>query len=237
MAEAMCAETSTPAAAAAAAAASYGSPLCASSPHSARQAEALDALRTAFQAQVAISEARAATQQSALDHAFRRAEALQLELAALQTAKASHPVLIADLQAQLEHARALISELRVESKADQKRLAASDAALQALRSELASVSRDLEKVSGAAEALRAKLHPRSDLQREQQLEENVEALESELYCPLCNQARKRDTVLAGCGHVFCCECVAELEANRNRKCPSCATKFTSGDKLTIFLTG
>ncbi|KAL2258606.1 hypothetical protein VTK26DRAFT_8024 [Humicola hyalothermophila] len=61
-----------------------------------------------------------------------------------------------------------------------------------------------------------------------------EALRNLVICTVCRSEFK-NTILKGCGHVFCSKCVDDRLANRMRKCPSCNKAFDRSDAIPAHL--
>lgn len=53
-------------------------------------------------------------------------------------------------------------------------------------------------------------------------------------CSICKKDFK-NTIIRGCGHIFCRGCVDDRLANRMRKCPNCNKAFDKNDIMTIHL--
>ncbi|KAI0165834.1 hypothetical protein GGR57DRAFT_138296 [Xylariaceae sp. FL1272] len=64
--------------------------------------------------------------------------------------------------------------------------------------------------------------------------EEEEMLRSMATCSICKKDFK-NTVIRGCGHIFCRGCVDDRLANRMRKCPNCNKAFDKSDIMTIHL--
>ncbi|KAI0873052.1 BRE1 E3 ubiquitin ligase-domain-containing protein [Hypoxylon argillaceum] len=64
--------------------------------------------------------------------------------------------------------------------------------------------------------------------------EEEEMLRSMATCSICKKDFK-NTILRGCGHIFCRGCVDDRLANRMRKCPNCNKAFDKNDIMTIHL--
>jgi len=62
--------------------------------------------------------------------------------------------------------------------------------------------------------------------------EEEEALRGMVICSICRD-RFKNTVLKGCGHAFCSNCVELRITNRMRKCPTCNKAFDKTDAMTI----
>lgn len=54
-----------------------------------------------------------------------------------------------------------------------------------------------------------------------------------IRCSQCN-TRNKDCLLTKCLHLYCRRCIEYNLSQRNRKCPSCFTKFTSEDVRTFY---
>ncbi|KAK3934930.1 BRE1 E3 ubiquitin ligase-domain-containing protein [Diplogelasinospora grovesii] len=61
-----------------------------------------------------------------------------------------------------------------------------------------------------------------------------EMLRNLVLCSVC-RSNFKNTILKGCGHVFCNECVDNRVANRMRKCPSCNKAFDRSDAMPAHL--
>ncbi|KAI1117069.1 BRE1 E3 ubiquitin ligase-domain-containing protein [Nemania sp. NC0429] len=64
--------------------------------------------------------------------------------------------------------------------------------------------------------------------------EEEEMLRSMATCSICKKDFK-NTIIRGCGHIFCRGCVDDRLANRMRKCPNCNKAFDKNDIMTIHL--
>ncbi|KAK4099054.1 BRE1-domain-containing protein [Parathielavia hyrcaniae] len=64
--------------------------------------------------------------------------------------------------------------------------------------------------------------------------EEEEALRNLVICSVC-RSNFKNTILKGCGHVFCNSCVDDRLANRMRKCPSCNKAFDRSDAMAAHL--
>ncbi|GAP87442.1 putative E3 ubiquitin-protein ligase BRE1 [Rosellinia necatrix] len=64
--------------------------------------------------------------------------------------------------------------------------------------------------------------------------EEEEMLRSMATCSICKKDFK-NTMIRGCGHIFCRGCVDDRLANRMRKCPNCNKAFDKNDIMTIHL--
>lgn len=54
-------------------------------------------------------------------------------------------------------------------------------------------------------------------------------------CNVC-KTREKDSLLSGCGHMFCRECLDDYQRNRKRHCPQCKKGFSKKDIISIFLS-
>ncbi|KAI1815287.1 E3 ubiquitin-protein ligase-like protein [Poronia punctata] len=64
--------------------------------------------------------------------------------------------------------------------------------------------------------------------------EEEEMLRNMATCSICKKDFK-NTIIRGCGHIFCRGCVDDRLANRMRKCPNCNKAFDKSDIMTIHL--
>ncbi|KAK3333143.1 BRE1 E3 ubiquitin ligase-domain-containing protein [Cercophora scortea] len=64
--------------------------------------------------------------------------------------------------------------------------------------------------------------------------EEEEMLRNLVLCSVC-RSNFKNTILKGCGHVFCNECVDARLANRMRKCPTCNKAFDRSDAMAAHL--
>lgn len=65
------------------------------------------------------------------------------------------------------------------------------------------------------------------------LKEELELYKNYYYCSVC-RVNRNDTVLSGCGHITCRECVDKNVKSRSRKCPACSQSFATGDIVSVF---
>ncbi|RYC61990.1 hypothetical protein CHU98_g4207 [Xylaria longipes] len=64
--------------------------------------------------------------------------------------------------------------------------------------------------------------------------EEEEMLRNMATCSICKKDFK-NTIIRGCGHIFCRGCVDDRLANRMRKCPNCNKAFDKNDIMPIHL--
>ncbi|KAI0481716.1 ubiquitin ligase protein BRE1 [Xylaria cf. heliscus] len=64
--------------------------------------------------------------------------------------------------------------------------------------------------------------------------EEEEMLRTMATCSICKKDFK-NTIIRGCGHIFCRGCVDDRLANRMRKCPNCNKAFDKNDIMAIHL--
>lgn len=81
------------------------------------------------------------------------------------------------------------------------------------------------------EALRVSLFSRVSAHFGSRLTDSVQTL---VICSVC-RSNFKNTILKGCGHVFCSNCVESRIANRMRKCPSCNKSFDRTDAMAAHL--
>ncbi|KAK4204370.1 BRE1 E3 ubiquitin ligase-domain-containing protein [Triangularia verruculosa] len=92
--------------------------------------------------------------------------------------------------------------------------------------ELDKIKARLEEKNSEISKLRAKCRGNST--------EEEEALRNLVICSVC-RSNFKNTILKGCGHVFCSGCVDDRLANRMRKCPSCNKAFDRSDAMAAHL--
>lgn len=67
------------------------------------------------------------------------------------------------------------------------------------------------------------------------LKKDLNLYQTIFNCTLCERARRVDSVISICGHVFCGVCIKEKCIKpRNRKCPKCKQTFGEGDILELY---
>ncbi|KAK4249880.1 BRE1 E3 ubiquitin ligase-domain-containing protein [Corynascus novoguineensis] len=110
---------------------------------------------------------------------------------------------------------------------------AKDAAVAAMKEQLLKAETELEKakvdvkeISKDCQRWKAKCQSNSS--------EEEEALRNLVICSVC-RSNFKNTILKGCGHVFCNSCVDDRLANRMRKCPSCNKAFDRSDAMAAHL--
>jgi len=81
------------------------------------------------------------------------------------------------------------------------------------------------------EALRVSFFSRVSAHFGSRLTDSVQTL---VICSVC-RSNFKNTILKGCGHVFCSNCVESRIANRMRKCPSCNKSFDRTDAMAAHL--
>ncbi|KAK3357129.1 BRE1 E3 ubiquitin ligase-domain-containing protein [Lasiosphaeria hispida] len=91
--------------------------------------------------------------------------------------------------------------------------------LEKLKTRLKGVSKDCEK-------WRVKSQSNST--------EEEEVLRNMVICSICRSGFK-NTIMKGCGHTFCNDCVESRLANRMRKCPTCNKAFDRSDAMPFHL--
>ncbi|KAK1780905.1 BRE1 E3 ubiquitin ligase-domain-containing protein [Copromyces sp. CBS 386.78] len=84
----------------------------------------------------------------------------------------------------------------------------------------------LDKVSSERDKWKTKCQSNST--------DEEEVLRNLVLCSVC-RSNFKNTILKGCGHVFCNECVDNRLANRMRKCPSCNKAFDRSDAMPAHL--
>mgnify|MGYP003564541240 FL=1 len=87
------------------------------------------------------------------------------------------------------------------------------------------------------EELEGKLRKAHDVENlkstDERLNNEVARYRKMVRCFLCSD-RIKDVVIAKCFHAFCRQCIEENLAKRQRKCPTCQTKFGADDVKTFW---
>ena len=65
------------------------------------------------------------------------------------------------------------------------------------------------------------------------IQEQLRWYKSQVKCNVV-PAQDKEVVLSKCGHMYSRQAVDQLLQGRNRKCPSCGTRFDRADVLPIF---
>lgn len=130
-------------------------------------------------------------------------------------------------------------ELQMKLAEGERQLASAQEALvckqDAWDKELQLHKRTVEEVGGLKRRLeRYKSREWASCSDEVLLEE-IKTYKAKLNCPCCS-ARKKDTVLTKCFHVFCSECIRSRYDSRLRKCPKCGAAFGANDFHKIYLS-
>ncbi|KAG7290853.1 E3 ubiquitin- protein ligase upl1 [Staphylotrichum longicolle] len=110
---------------------------------------------------------------------------------------------------------------------------AKDAAVANMKEQLLRAETELEKAKVDVKEI-GKDCNKWKLKCQSNSSEEEEALRNLVICSVC-RSNFKNTILKGCGHVFCSGCVDDRLANRMRKCPSCNKAFDRSDAMAAHL--
>ncbi|KAL2270310.1 hypothetical protein VTJ83DRAFT_2494 [Remersonia thermophila] len=110
---------------------------------------------------------------------------------------------------------------------------AKDAAVATMKEQLLKAETELEKAKADVKEITKDCN-RWKLKCQNNTTEEEEALRNLVICSVC-RSNFKNTILKGCGHVFCNNCVDDRLANRMRKCPSCNKAFDRSDAMPAHL--
>ncbi|KAL2181367.1 BRE1 E3 ubiquitin ligase-domain-containing protein [Thermothelomyces heterothallicus CBS 202.75] len=110
---------------------------------------------------------------------------------------------------------------------------AKDAAVASMKEQLMKVETELEKAKADVKEISKECH-KWKVKSQSNSSEEEEALRNLVICSVC-RSNFKNTILKGCGHVFCNNCVDDRLANRMRKCPSCNKAFDRSDAMPAHL--
>lgn len=110
---------------------------------------------------------------------------------------------------------------------------AKDAAISGLKDKLADLDLELEKLKVRLKGV-SKDCEKWKLKSQSNSTQEEEVLRHMVVCTICRSSFK-DTIIKGCGHAFCSDCVESRLANRMRKCPSCNKAFDRSDIIPLHL--
>ncbi|KAL1843679.1 hypothetical protein VTJ49DRAFT_379 [Mycothermus thermophilus] len=108
-----------------------------------------------------------------------------------------------------------------------------DAAVATMKEQLLKAETELEKAKADVKEITKDCN-RWKLKCQNNSTEEEEALRNLVICSVC-RSNFKNTILKGCGHVFCNNCVDDRLANRMRKCPSCNKAFDRSDAMPAHL--
>ncbi|KAK0623133.1 BRE1 E3 ubiquitin ligase-domain-containing protein [Immersiella caudata] len=131
-----------------------------------------------------------------------------------------------DLSRRVEALRAQISELSslVKSK---------DSSSVALKEKMMECETELEKLKARVKGL-TKDRDNWKTKCQNNSSDEEETLRNMVICSIC-RTNFKNTMLKGCGHAFCNDCVDSRLANRMRKCPACNKAFDRSDAMPCHL--
>ncbi|KAK4158430.1 BRE1 E3 ubiquitin ligase-domain-containing protein [Chaetomidium leptoderma] len=110
---------------------------------------------------------------------------------------------------------------------------AKDSAVAAMKDQLLKAETELERAKADVKEI-SKDCNKWKVKCQSNSSEEEEALRNLVICSVC-RSNFKNTILKGCGHVFCNGCVDDRLANRMRKCPSCNKAFDRSDAMAAHL--
>ncbi|KAK4455851.1 BRE1 E3 ubiquitin ligase-domain-containing protein [Podospora aff. communis PSN243] len=131
-----------------------------------------------------------------------------------------------DLSKRVEALKAQISELSslVKSK---------DSSSAAMKEKMMDCETELEKLKARVKGL-TKDRDSWKTKCQNNSSDEEETLRNMVICSIC-RTNFKNTMLKGCGHAFCSDCVDSRLANRMRKCPACNKAFDRSDAMPCHL--
>ncbi|KAK0621503.1 E3 ubiquitin-protein ligase bre-1 [Bombardia bombarda] len=135
-------------------------------------------------------------------------------------------LLSADVTRRADSVKAQISDLMNLVKSKDATNTAAKEQLMNLETEVEKLKVRLREISKDCDKWKHKCQSNSS--------DEEEMLRNLVLCSVC-RSNFKNTILKGCGHVFCNECVDNRLANRMRKCPSCNKAFDRSDAMAAHL--
>ncbi|KAK1756018.1 BRE1 E3 ubiquitin ligase-domain-containing protein [Echria macrotheca] len=123
------------------------------------------------------------------------------------------------VKAQISDLTHLVKSKDAEKAAVKEKLMDCEAELDKVKVRLKGVAKDCEKW---------KIKSQSNSSEEEGILRNM------VICSIC-RSNFKTTILKGCGHAFCAECVENRLTNRMRKCPTCNKAFDRSDAMVFHL--
>ncbi|KAL2017681.1 hypothetical protein VTK56DRAFT_1841 [Thermocarpiscus australiensis] len=152
--------------------------------------------------------------------------ALKQEVTSAITEKKRLEQLSSEATRRADSCKAQISSLTDLVKAKDATVASMKEQLLNLETEVEKLKVDVKELTRECNKWKQKCHSNSS--------EEEEALRNLVICSVC-RSNFKNTILKGCGHVFCNSCVDDRLANRMRKCPSCNKAFDRSDAMAAHL--
>ena len=189
------------------------------------RAEAVHAVETAelVREQAAVAERR-------LEEALTRAAEAEERLSELEARRLQEARSAEDAARKAEQARMTLTSVQKSAESSRAAIATAErhaneaqAAKEAAVAECTRLNRRLEKLRRVTESGGG-----AEL-----IQEQLRWYKSQVKCNVV-PAQDKEVVLSKCGHMYSRQAVDQLLQGRNRKCPSCGTRFDRADVLPIF---
>ncbi|KAK4668486.1 LOW QUALITY PROTEIN: E3 ubiquitin-protein ligase bre1 [Podospora pseudoanserina] len=163
---------------------------------------------------------------SVISNLEKQIATLKTEAASMAAEKKRLELLTAEATRRADSVKGQIANLTELLKAKDATVASMKEQTMSREQELDKIKARLEEKNSEISKLRAKCRGNST--------DEEEALRNLVICSVC-RSNFKNTILKGCGHVFCNSCVDDRLANRMRKCPSCNKAFDRSDAMAAHL--
>ncbi|VBB86753.1 Putative E3 ubiquitin-protein ligase BRE1 [Podospora comata] len=163
---------------------------------------------------------------SVISNLEKQIATLKTEAASMAAEKKRLELLTAEATKRADSVKGQIANLTELLKAKDATVASMKEQTMSREQELDKIKARLEEKNSEISKLRAKCRGNST--------DEEEALRNLVICSVC-RSNFKNTILKGCGHVFCNGCVDDRLANRMRKCPSCNKAFDRSDAMAAHL--
>lgn len=127
------------------------------------------------------------------------------------------------------------NEVMLQLESIKERASKAVADIEEVRHELRRKKEELIKAQVRLTKLENEEREISRMNGEDVRDELIAEMRSRLNCSVIT-TQPKEVVLLRCGHLFSRQCVEELVAGRNRKCPICGERFGQDDVRPIFFT-
>ncbi|KAK4650475.1 LOW QUALITY PROTEIN: E3 ubiquitin-protein ligase bre1 [Podospora pseudocomata] len=163
---------------------------------------------------------------SVISNLEKQIATLKTEAASMAAEKKRLELLTAEATRRADSVKGQIANLTELLKTKDATVASMKEQTMSREQELDKIKARLEEKNSEISKLRAKCRGNST--------DEEEALRNLVICSVC-RSNFKNTILKGCGHVFCNSCVDDRLANRMRKCPSCNKAFDRSDAMAAHL--
>ncbi|KAK0673954.1 BRE1 E3 ubiquitin ligase-domain-containing protein [Cercophora samala] len=163
---------------------------------------------------------------SVISNLEKQIATLKSEAAAMAAEKKRLELLTAEATRRADSVKGQIANLT-------ELLKAKDANVTSMKEQTMSREQELDKIKARLEEKNSEISKLKAKCRGNSTDEE-EALRNLVICSVC-RSNFKNTILKGCGHVFCNSCVDDRLANRMRKCPSCNKAFDRSDAMAAHL--